>query len=53
MLMVFMFRVVPTGFVPEEDQGYFIGIVQAPDGAFPGVHQAGHDPGQRGPIAVS
>ena len=32
MLMVFMFRVVPTGFVPEEDQGYFIGIVQAPDG---------------------
>ena len=33
MLMVFMFRVVPTGFVPEEDQGYFIGIVQAPDGA--------------------
>jgi HAE1 family hydrophobic/amphiphilic exporter-1 len=33
LLMVFMFRIVPTGFVPEEDQGYFIGIVQAPDGA--------------------
>lgn len=32
MLMVFMFGVVPSGFVPEEDQGYFIGIVQAPDG---------------------
>jgi HAE1 family hydrophobic/amphiphilic exporter-1 len=32
MLMVFMFRLVPTGFVPEEDQGYFLGIVQAPDG---------------------
>jgi HAE1 family hydrophobic/amphiphilic exporter-1 len=33
MLMLFMFRTVPTGFVPEEDQGYFIGIVQGPDGA--------------------
>lgn len=29
---LFMVRLVPTGFVPEEDQGYFIGIVQAPDG---------------------
>jgi HAE1 family hydrophobic/amphiphilic exporter-1 len=32
VLMVFMLRLVPTGFVPEEDQGYFLGIVQAPDG---------------------
>ncbi|MBW4463166.1 MAG: efflux RND transporter permease subunit [Nodosilinea sp. WJT8-NPBG4] len=32
MLTAFMFRLVPTGFVPEEDQGYFLGIVQAPDG---------------------
>jgi HAE1 family hydrophobic/amphiphilic exporter-1 len=32
LLLVGMFRVVPTGFVPEEDQGYFLGIVQAPDG---------------------
>lgn len=32
VLMVGMLRVVPTGFVPEEDQGYFLGIVQAPDG---------------------
>jgi HAE1 family hydrophobic/amphiphilic exporter-1 len=32
LLMVLMLRVVPTGFVPEEDQGYFLGIVQAPDG---------------------
>lgn len=31
-LTAFMFRLVPTGFVPEEDQGYFLGIVQAPDG---------------------
>ena len=32
LMMVAMLRVVPTGFVPEEDQGYFLGIVQAPDG---------------------
>ena len=32
VLTVFMYQVVPTGFVPEEDQGYFLGIVQAPDG---------------------
>ncbi|HIK44957.1 MAG TPA: efflux RND transporter permease subunit [Leptolyngbyaceae cyanobacterium M65_K2018_010] len=32
LLMTLMFRLVPTGFVPEEDQGYFLGIVQAPDG---------------------
>lgn len=32
VLMVGMLRLVPTGFVPEEDQGYFLGIVQAPDG---------------------
>jgi HAE1 family hydrophobic/amphiphilic exporter-1 len=27
-----MFKTVPTGFVPDEDQGTFLGIVQAPDG---------------------
>ncbi|WP_017298192.1 efflux RND transporter permease subunit [Nodosilinea nodulosa] len=32
LLMLAMLRVVPTGFVPAEDQGYFLGIVQAPDG---------------------
>jgi len=32
VLLVGMFRLIPTGFVPPEDQGYFIGIVQAPDG---------------------
>jgi len=31
-LTVWMYQIVPTGFVPEDDQGYFIGIVQAPDG---------------------
>ncbi len=31
-LMGMMLKLVPTGFVPAEDQGYFIGIVQAPDG---------------------
>ncbi|MDQ1292087.1 MAG: multidrug efflux pump, partial [Nitrospirota bacterium] len=31
---VFMlFRVIPSSFLPEEDQGYFITIVQLPDGA--------------------
>ena len=28
-----MYRIVPQAFVPEEDQGYFISIVQAPAGA--------------------
>jgi hydrophobic/amphiphilic exporter-1 (mainly G- bacteria), HAE1 family len=28
----FMYKVVPTGFIPEEDQGYFFVIAQAPDG---------------------
>jgi len=27
-----LFRTVPTGFVPEEDQGYFFVLVQAPEG---------------------
>ncbi|NIW98089.1 MAG: hydrophobe/amphiphile efflux-1 family RND transporter, partial [Phycisphaerae bacterium] len=29
----FMFRVVPTGFLPEEDQGYFITNIQGPEGS--------------------
>jgi hydrophobe/amphiphile efflux-1 (HAE1) family protein len=28
-----LFRAVPTGFLPDEDQGYFITSVQLPDGA--------------------
>jgi hydrophobic/amphiphilic exporter-1 (mainly G- bacteria), HAE1 family len=28
-----MYQRVPTGFIPQEDQGYLIGIVQAPPGA--------------------
>src|SRR5205085_677921 len=28
-----VYRLVPTGFVPDEDQGYFMVLVQAPDGA--------------------
>jgi hydrophobic/amphiphilic exporter-1 (mainly G- bacteria), HAE1 family len=28
----FLYGIVPTGFIPEEDQGYFFTIVQAPDG---------------------
>jgi hydrophobic/amphiphilic exporter-1 (mainly G- bacteria), HAE1 family len=32
-LTYFVFTHLPTGFVPEEDQGYFIIVVQAPSGA--------------------
>ena len=28
-----LFRIIPNSFLPEEDQGYFITIVQLPDGA--------------------
>ncbi len=28
----FLYNSVPTGFIPEEDQGYFFTIVQSPDG---------------------
>ncbi len=30
---VWMYRHVPTGFIPQEDQGYLIGVVIAPPGA--------------------
>jgi hydrophobe/amphiphile efflux-1 (HAE1) family protein len=33
ILTYFIFTVVPTGFVPEEDQGYFIINVQGPEGS--------------------
>lgn len=29
---VWMYRIVPSAFLPEEDQGYFITLVQAPEG---------------------
>src|ERR1700722_19464685 len=32
-LAYFVFTRVPTGFVPDEDQGYFIIVIQAPSGA--------------------
>ncbi len=32
-LTYFIFQRVPTGFVPDEDQGYFPVIIQAPPGA--------------------
>lgn len=31
-LTAWMFKIVPSGFIPEEDQGYFMVIVQGPDG---------------------
>lgn len=33
VVMIFLFRSVPGGFVPPEDQGYVISIVVMPDGA--------------------
>ncbi|KAA6457842.1 efflux RND transporter permease subunit [Acidobacteria bacterium AB60] len=30
---VWMYRAVPTGFIPQEDQGYFLVVVQAPPGS--------------------
>jgi HAE1 family hydrophobic/amphiphilic exporter-1/multidrug efflux pump len=32
-IATYLFRTVPMAFLPEEDQGYFITIVQLPDGA--------------------
>ena len=32
-----IFQRVPTGFVPDEDQGYFLVIIQAPPGASAGI----------------
>ncbi len=32
VLTAWVYGLVPTGFIPEEDQGLFIGIIQAPDG---------------------
>ena len=29
----YMFRLVPTGFIPDEDQGYFVANIQGPDGS--------------------
>lgn len=31
-LTVWMYQIVPTSFLPDEDQGYFITLVQAPEG---------------------
>jgi hydrophobic/amphiphilic exporter-1 (mainly G- bacteria), HAE1 family len=31
-LTYLLFRIIPGGFVPDEDQGYFITLVQAPEG---------------------
>ena len=33
LLTVFCFRAIPGGFVPEEDQGYFLALVELPDAA--------------------
>jgi HAE1 family hydrophobic/amphiphilic exporter-1 len=33
LLTLFCFRAIPGGFVPEEDQGYFLAVVELPDAA--------------------
>ena len=33
VLTVFLFSAIPGGFVPEEDQGYFLALVELPDAA--------------------
>lgn len=33
ILMLGLFKVIPTGFIPDEDQGYLIAAVTLPDGA--------------------
>jgi len=33
LLTVFAFYKVPTGFIPQQDQGYFIAVIQLPPGA--------------------
>jgi len=40
LLTYVLFTVAPTGFLPDEDQGVFIGTVQAPDGASLSVTQS-------------
>jgi HAE1 family hydrophobic/amphiphilic exporter-1 len=40
VLTYVLFTVAPTGFLPDEDQGVFIGTVQAPDGASLNVTQS-------------
>ncbi len=34
---------IPTGFLPLEDQGYFIAAVQLPDGASLEAHRSRHE----------
>ena len=36
-----LFKTVPTAFVPEEDEGYFITVIQAPPGRLARVHDEG------------
>ncbi|MGA3034871.1 MAG: efflux RND transporter permease subunit [Terracidiphilus sp.] len=58
---VWMYQHVPTGFIPQEDQGYFMVIVQAPPGsslayttdlAQRGAAMIGHTPGVTGVFEI-
>ncbi|HUY94118.1 MAG TPA: efflux RND transporter permease subunit [Terracidiphilus sp.] len=57
----FMYRTVPTGFIPQEDQGFLMVIVQAPPGSSLGYTSAladragyiiGHDPDIAGAFSI-
>ncbi len=37
----------PTGFIPDQDQGYLIGVVQLPSGRLAGTHHRRGEPGGR------
>ncbi len=59
---VWMYRTVPTGFIPQEDEGYFMVIVQAPPGSSlsyttalsdRGAAIIAHDPDVNGMFAVT
>ena len=45
----YMFTIVPGGFVPAEDQGIVIGIVQAPDGVSRQLYRRGPGRGNHRP----
>ncbi len=49
---VWMYRSVPTGFIPQEDQGYLIGVVQAPPGASLAYTSARGDKRRRSLLAI-
>jgi HAE1 family hydrophobic/amphiphilic exporter-1 len=48
-----IFRLVPSSFVPDEDEGYFMAIVQAPAGRVARVHDRDRQAGREDPLRRS